>query len=451
MNLKLVDAINDGDIDEVTQLLDQGADPAFGKNAPICQALKDCTNPDIINLIIGHVNAPNEHGLCPIHSAAISHDYNQVANLLELGAEPCAKDNNGKQASDYLDKKVKKQRRIKEKLLEAEHKEDLFDAIHDGDLEKVKSLIKDFAGMNDPADIFGRTLLTTALNTEHISTAMFQYLLEQGALISSKVLEQIQDFDEDTQHELNALIENNLHQKNKHGLTPLHRAVIRDNEDSVFVYIDLGADTKAEDNNGNTPFFYARGAVAEIYGIDHSQEVNELLDELSSSNSDESSTEEKIKSHASSEEIHANCDQLLIEIHADIEKSKEGSVEDQQAALIAGSKKVLQAADKIEKDHNQSSNAAVIITALVGIGMCLLGAALLLSPLGPFAAATLVAHSSLTASAAVTTTTVAAYTSVAVGAVIEIAAASRFFSQSNKNEASNLADETQPQLQSQKV
>jgi ankyrin repeat protein len=451
MNLKLIDAINADDIDAVIELLNQGADPAFGKNAPVYQALKNCTDRDIVNLIIDHVNTPNEYGLCPIHIAAISADYHQVANLLALGAEPSIKDNNGKQASDYLDKKVKIQRRIKEKLLEAVHKEDLFDAIHDGDLEEVKSLIANFPGMNDPADIFGRTLLTTALNTEHFSIAMFQYLLEQGALINSKVLEQVQDFDVATQHELNALIHNNINLKNAHGLTPLHRAIIRDIEDSVFAYIDLGADTKAEDNNGNTPFYYARGAVAEIYGIDHSQEVDELLDELSSNNSDETSTEEKIKSHTNREEIHANCDQLLMEIHADIEKSKEGSVKDQQAALIAGSEKVLQAADKIANDSEQSSNGGVIIAALVGIGMCLLGAALLLSPLGPFAAATLVTHSSLTASAAVTTATVAAYTSVAVGSVMEIAAACLFFSQSNNNEASNLADEAQPQPQPQKV
>lgn len=432
MNDRLLQAIETYDIDAVELLLEQGADPAGDYYLDIYEALIDCADRDIVDLVIDHVNTPNEYGLSPLHIATISGDAERVETLIKLGANPLTQDNNGKLASDYLTKGSKNKASIKDILLEAELKEDLLEAIHDSAVDEVKDLLNRYQGIDYPADIFGRTLLTAAINARHFNLEIFQYLLDQGALVTTTLLDQIEELDQATHHKVMAQIKFHINDKNKHGLTPLHRAVICDSTDSVSAYIELGADSTLKDGNGNTPFHYARGNVAQVFTSNHRSEADDLLDELSLDSSDElRSTPTSSPNNSTDEDYH----QLLKDISDDIKRRESGTVEELQQALIDGSEKALKAAESLAKAPVQNDNTKIVITALVGVAFSLLGAALLFSPLAPFAAAALVTHGLLTASAAVTAVSAAAYTSMAVGCVLEIAAASRFFSQPNDNQS----------------
>ena len=121
----------------------------------------------------------------------------------------------------------------------------LLEAVEDGGLERVQSLIASGAG----ADVHiknnsGRTALHfTAWGHRELA----ELLLDHGA---------------------------NVNVKDKNGRTPLHDAVFRGCKDLVELLLAKGADVKAVDKSGFTPL-----AVARRHGH---QDVAELLSKLSS-------------------------------------------------------------------------------------------------------------------------------------------------------------------------
>jgi len=104
---------------------------------------------------------------------------------------------------------------------------ELFDAVKEGDIAKVKNLLIRGANVN-AKDKDGRTPLHHAATIGHVEIARF--LLERGA---------------------------NVNAKDKDGRTPLHHAATIGHVEIARFLLERGANVNAKGKNGNTPLHYA--------------------------------------------------------------------------------------------------------------------------------------------------------------------------------------------------
>ena len=172
-----------------------------------------------------------------LHELASRDNIMGVVFLLEQGANPVAKDINGKTPAD-LTKSAKVRQITKYLGGEWNEKFPLHRAIRKGDMEKAMSLIYAGADVNEGLSSDGRTPLIEAARFNQKDMALL--LISKGA---------------------------DLNKGAANGFSPLHFTVLQGKLSMVKLLVEKGADVNVVDAEGNTPLHYAvkfgRGGVAQ--------------------------------------------------------------------------------------------------------------------------------------------------------------------------------------------
>ncbi len=107
---------------------------------------------------------------------------------------------------------------------------DIFDAIEDNDINRVKQLIAQGVDVNAAHEVHGNTLLIISILQNNID--IIELLINKGADVNIE---------------------------NRHGETPLLLAVYEEDIDIVELLIDTGAGINIKDDAGDTPLSLAVG------------------------------------------------------------------------------------------------------------------------------------------------------------------------------------------------
>ena len=213
INAKLLEASEKGNIDDVTLMLEVGADiETFnnGGSTPLIMA-SIYENKEIVEFLIengGDINAKNVIGTTPL-SGALDMGYTEISEILKKAIKD-------KEEKEY--KRVNKMRKLDAKLLEASEK---------GNINDVTLLLEVCADIEIKNEM-GNTPLILASRSDH--EEIVEFLIEKGA---------------------------NVNAKNRCGSTPLGGASVYGNTDIVQILIDNGADVNAKNNEGITPLMLA--------------------------------------------------------------------------------------------------------------------------------------------------------------------------------------------------
>ena len=199
-------------------------------HTPLMTAVYSDKVDDVQTLIKARANieARDSKGRTPLHVAAYQGNVEVLSALIEAGADIEAKDNDGftplmaadcnahSEAQSILLKAGAQDRRIP-----------LMAAIHDGDVNKVKALLKEGVDI-EAKDGHGMSPLLLA--TEKNNIEMMDLLLEAGA---------------------------NTDAQNNQGRTALIYAVESGNVEVVKALLEAGAGADVPDHKGNTPLMHA--------------------------------------------------------------------------------------------------------------------------------------------------------------------------------------------------
>jgi ankyrin repeat protein len=205
--IDLHDAVLNGDVKRVKEMLEKGADPNARDeyDNTLLHLAASWGHVGIVKLLLGHganLNAQNKYGRTPLHKAAYWNHVDVVRLLLEHGANPNVQDIDGWTP--------------------------LHDAAIWSHVEIVKLLLEHGANPNTQT-IRGYTPLHHAAYWGRVDVV--RLLLERGA-------------------DPNA--------KDKYGDTPLHIAASRGSVDVVRLLLEHGADPTIKNKDGNTPLDVAR-------------------------------------------------------------------------------------------------------------------------------------------------------------------------------------------------
>ena len=235
-NKRLIEAAANGDLDEVMELVEKGADVnARDKDGwtPLHHAAAN-GHLDIVKFLVENgadVDAEANDGSTPLHVAAFFGHLDVVKFLVKNGAYVNAMDNDGQTP--------------------------LHVAAANGHLNIVKFLVRHGADAN-AKDRDGSTPLHVAASRGHLDVAKF--LVEHGADINAK---------------------------DKDGWTPLHHAALFGHLDIVKLLIENGADVDAENKYGWTPLNVAtpevrrvlKSLIKEARSRVNQQRVNEAIED----------------------------------------------------------------------------------------------------------------------------------------------------------------------------
>jgi ankyrin repeat protein len=307
LNIRLFDAIQTKDVNEVQKWLAAGADPncrsADGYTPlgfavelraspiveallkagadperemvtdPLFEALKACDIATARLLIAAgaDINRKSENNHTPLMMAACQCSAEIVQELINLGANPHAQDDDGRTALTFARRENRKdvimlleqlgvddptdmEKHPEEKLLE-----ELMQAVSNCDLQQVRELIERGAPLNRTPRNSPHTPLTAS--TTCVDTSILLALLEAGALPSkigfwpplgwaaalgaNQSLRPLLD--------AGALVD----ERNADGDTPLIAAAGRGNNEGSRMLITAGADVNAESPYGRTPLAMA--------------------------------------------------------------------------------------------------------------------------------------------------------------------------------------------------
>jgi len=134
---------------------------------------------------------------------------------------------------------------------------ELFLAVSNGDLDKVKSLLKSGSNPNSK-DAFGEHILESALNLKQNRIEMFKLLIESGADINTRVRQEPLIFIPNTEIIEYLLSKGaNPNMKSDSGATPLMNNAKWGTKETVNLLLSAGANINEQDNIGNTPLIYA--------------------------------------------------------------------------------------------------------------------------------------------------------------------------------------------------
>ena len=99
-NHQLVDAVNEGKLEKVKELVSEGANPNFkidDGSTPLHFAAVG-NHEEVVEFLLekgADINAKKEDGETPLHFAFFMHNKGMVEFLISKGADPKVKDNNG--------------------------------------------------------------------------------------------------------------------------------------------------------------------------------------------------------------------------------------------------------------------------------------------------------------------------------------------------------------------
>jgi len=249
---KLRQAVEDGNIERVKQLIEEGADVnvKYRRGTTVLHLASGAGRMDMVELLISKgatINTPDEKGWTPLHEAADKSHVDIVKFLMAEGAE--------------------------------------FSPIHMaayfGELDKIKSLVAKDVNVNEK-DTAGFTPLHSAVCGKQIKTTDF--LLSNGADANAKdnwgwtpLIWAIWNHDLNT---IKLLVDKGAKADvpDEQGFTPLTWATWEQNKDIVKVIISKEPNINTEDTDGCTPLYWA--------AFSSSNDVFELfLDRLNASES----------------------------------------------------------------------------------------------------------------------------------------------------------------------
>lgn len=133
----------------------------------------------------------------------------------------------------------------------------LFLAVSNGDLDKVKALLKSGSNPNSK-DAFEKHILESALNLKQNRIEMFKLLIESGADINTKIGQRPLISYPNTEI-IEFLLSKgaNPNIKSDNGMTPLMNNGKWGTKETVSLLLNAGANINEQDTIGNTPLIYA--------------------------------------------------------------------------------------------------------------------------------------------------------------------------------------------------
>jgi ankyrin repeat protein len=263
-----------GDLAKVKAFIDEGVE--INKKAMVSTALHSAAtggHREIVEFLIDKgtdVDAQTGRGQTPLHMAAQAGHLDVVQLLLDRGAKVNVKNKGGqtplqlaeKQKHSEIAELLKKLGAEEVKEYDRELDESLLQAISEGDIDEVKSLISE--GANIYTRQWGGTTLHIAAQVGH--KQIVELLIATGANVDAKDVA-----DNTPMHcaasgghrdvvELLFVKGANINAMQAQGWTPLHEAVRWGHKNVTELLINKEANVNVKDRDGRTPLWYAKAS-----------------------------------------------------------------------------------------------------------------------------------------------------------------------------------------------